>query len=208
MNEARGGKAMITREEADELMRQMAAEGNTKGAVLRTDAKYVEGKWGKEGLAKVEAELQRLGYPIEYEKARLLENVPIGLRVLSLSVIKDVFHLSDEDIKIMGNTAPKFSFLIKLVMRFFASPQLIASHAPEAWSRFYTVGRLTADFYKEGKYSLLTLSGIHLPPIMCRYLEGYFQRMHQFSTSESGNVKCEEQPSPAQSDVLFKITWD
>ena len=118
---------MLTLEEIEEVMR---IEGKARTVALRTDAAFITKCVGKEGLKMVEDRLQNLGYPISYEEMRALDWCPMGLRVLSLLVIKDVFNWGDENIRAIGYAAPIYSFVARLFMKALASPKLAISRAP------------------------------------------------------------------------------
>lgn len=195
---------MITKEAVEKIMK---TEGQVKGAVLQTDASYVKKIWGEEGLNKVKEELKKLGHPIEYEKAKALEWFPIGLRVLSLLVIKDIFDLSEEDIKTMGNIVPKLSFIVKIMMKFFVSPKMTVEHGPELWSRHYSTGKLEVEHKEKEKFLTVTLKDVKLDPVICKYLEGYFQRIMQFTVGE--NVKCQEIKCMFKGDPchVYRVSW-
>lgn len=195
---------MITKEEANRIMK---TTGEVKGAVLKIDEQYVKNKWGEAGVKKVKELLRQLGYPIGYEKLKLLEGVPVGLRILSLLAVKEAFNLSDEEIKTMGNTAPKLSFIVKLLMRFFLSPEATVEHAAEFWARHYTVGRLQGEPHRPEKYGLITLTGFPGHPVMCKYLEGYFQRIQQFMEGDEVAVEEIECPYKNGAAHVFKVTW-
>ena len=100
---------------ADEIMRGM--DGRVRGVVFQTDASYVQRTQGTEGLERVEARLRELGHPVDYRRAKAMDWYPLGLRVLSLLAVRDTFDLSKEGIWTMGDAAPKFSFIVKVMMR-------------------------------------------------------------------------------------------
>jgi len=169
---------MLTREEAEKIMNM---EGESRGTPLLTDAAYVRRRSGEEGMNKIKAELERLGFPIEYDKIKAMEWVPLGLRGLSLLVIKDTFHLTEEDIEDMGNTAPKNSFILKILMRFFVSPKTALLNASRSWEKHYTVGTLELiKFHEREQYATLHLKNFIFHPVQSIYLKGYFHRYMQF----------------------------
>lgn len=169
---------MLTKEDAQKLVE---IEGKVRGAVFQTDAEYIKNKHGQDGLKKVKDELKRLGYPIEYEKIKAMEWRPLGLRAISLLVIKDLFKWEDKDVKLMGNSAPKYSFIIKLLMKFFISIEEAFSHAPEYWEKHYDVGKLEiVELNEEEKYAILYIKDFKIHQVYCKYLEGYFQRIFEF----------------------------
>ncbi|MBN2058015.1 MAG: hypothetical protein JW782_04410 [Candidatus Saganbacteria bacterium] len=190
-----------------EIKRFLAMPGMTKGVVFQTDAEYIRKKFGEAGLAQLEARVKELGVPIDYRKAKAMEWLPLGLRVISLLAIKELFSLSNEDIKAMGNTAPKLSFLIKLLLKSFISIRATFAKAPEMWQRHYSIGRVFSDYHETDRCVAVTITGIELPPIMVGYLEGYFQRIAQYSLGP--NVRCDRDPSLEKGEVKhgFRVSW-
>jgi histidyl-tRNA synthetase len=79
----------IKKEELDKLMK---IEGEIKGVAFQADAKYILEKEGEEGLKKLEKRVKEFGYPIDYRTVRALNFYPIGLRVISLLLIKGGEH--------------------------------------------------------------------------------------------------------------------
>lgn len=169
---------MINKEDVDKLMN---ITGKVRGAVFETDAEFIKNRFGEEGLARVTDALRELGHPIIYESINSMEWLPLGLRALSLLVIKDVFNWSDDEIKEMGDAAPKYSFIVKLLMKFFVSPRVAFSHAPEYWVKHYDVGRLEPVELEEATgNAVIHLHDFNVHPLYCKYLEGYFQRLFKF----------------------------
>lgn len=169
---------MLTKEEVQKLFQ---IEGKVRGAVFQTDAEYIKNKHGEDGLNKVKYELKKLGYPIEYEKIKAMEWQPLGLRAISLLVFKNLFKWKDKDIKLMGNTAPKYSFIIKLLMKFFISVEEAFKNAPEYWEKHYDVGKLEiVELNEDEKYAILHIKDFKVHPVYCKYLEGYLQRIFKF----------------------------
>jgi hypothetical protein len=80
---------MVTKNDADNIMK---LPGNARGAMLQTDAAFIKQNHGEEGIHKVEEEFMKVGYSIDYEKINAMKWYPLGLRVLSLRIIKDVFN--------------------------------------------------------------------------------------------------------------------
>jgi len=124
-----------------ELDKFMEIEGETKGVVFQTDAKYVLKKEGEEGLKKLEKRIKELGYPIDYRKGEALDLHPVGLRVISLLLIKDTFGWQDAELRRMGYVAPGNSFIVKLLMRFF-SLKKFTDEVPRYWRMHYTIGNI------------------------------------------------------------------
>ncbi|MGD9379498.1 MAG: hypothetical protein PVI51_02915 [candidate division WOR-3 bacterium] len=169
--------------------------GRVRGAVFETDAAFIKNRYGAEGLEKIKTALQTMGQPIDYESVNSMEWLPLGLRALSLLVIKDAFNWNDEQIKEMGDAAPKYSFIVKLLMKFFVSPRVAFSHAPEYWVKHYDIGKLDAvELDEERRRATIQLHDFRVHPVYCKYLEGYFQRLFKFmypkSRVEIKETKC------------------
>jgi len=183
------GAVLVPRNMVEQLM---AVKGQVRGAVFETDAEYVRHKYGNEGLDKVEEELRTLGYELSYKDVSSMEWMALNLRVLSFLIMKEVFSWSDDEIVAMGDAAPKHSFIVKLFMKFFISPQVAFSHAPEYWVKHYDIGRLEAVSLDEKKrHAVVRLFDFNLHPVYCRYLEGYFGRLFKFMFPNS-HIRVEE----------------
>ena len=168
----------MTKEEIQKIMR---TEGNVKGAVFQTDVKYIEKHFDKNKIKDVESLLGSWGYPLKYDEVKTMGWYSAGLRCLSLLAIKEVFKLSDDQIFAMGLEAPKHSFLIKLLGKFFISVERVFKIAPLIWQKHWTKGKLEMVELNEGqKYLLLRLDGLNLDPVFCKYEEGYFSGILRF----------------------------
>jgi len=180
----------ITKEIIKEVM---AVKGEVRGIVFKTDADFVLKEKGKESLKAVEEELARIGYPINYQKLKTMNFYPLGVRVLSLLVIKKVCHFSNKDIERMGAYAPKASFVVKLFARFFFSVAKTAEQAPKMWRKHYTIGRLTAESHEKERYTVVRLHDLTIHPILCSYLSGYFATIVQMVVNapvKTTEIKC------------------
>ncbi len=194
---------------ADELKAVEQIQGEVRGVTLQTDAEFVRRKYGAAGLARVKAALEKAGQPIAYEDIKAMQWYPLRLRVLSLLAIRRVLNLSDEDIKAMGSTAPKYFFVVKLMMKFFISPSIAFHRAPDYWSKHYSIGTVEARELNEAKsYALLDLKDFRTHPICCTYLAGYFLSLFEYLLPGKG-VRIEETECIFRNGDkhLFKATW-
>jgi hypothetical protein len=193
---------MIDKKNIDRFMR---LQGRVRGAVFETDAEYVKFRYGTQGLERVQAALEELGYDVQYVRISAMEWLPLGLRALSLLVIKDLFSWTDADLKDMGDAAPKYSFIVKLLMKFFISPRVAFEHAPEYWEKHYDTGYLEAKELNEEKdYAIVNLHDFDVHPIYCKYLEGYFQRLFKFMYPGS-HVEIKENKCMCRNDSYHEF---
>ena len=194
---------MFNKEAADKLM---LIRGETKGVTFQTDAEFVKKNWGQPGLEKLKNELDGLGYPIDYESVKALEWYPMGLRILSLTVIKELIGLDDQGIKSIGNNAPKVSFVIKMIMKFFISIPATFAQAAGIWRKHYSLGSLEPEVHEDEKYTIFRLRDIEVPPELIRYIEGYLERVGEYLLGPG--VECNEvKDQSKERDYVLKLTW-
>lgn len=195
----------MTEIKKEELENLMKLKGKVRGVIFQTDKKYVLLKWGKEGLEKLEKKAEELGLNIPYETAETMAWYPIGQRVISLLLIKDVFDLDNQDIRRIGEMAPKFSFIVKFFFKLFTPLQKFAREIPGYWKKHYTVGVLEVKKVSEKeKTMVLLLKDIKAHPIFCKYLEGYFERVMKFIYPQSS---CKETKCPFRGDDYHEYTF-
>ncbi|MDD5382459.1 MAG: hypothetical protein PHH60_02260 [Candidatus Margulisbacteria bacterium] len=196
---------MITKEEAQELIK---LEGQARGVAFQVDAHYVEKKWGKEGLAKLESRLVDVGCPIDYNKINSFTWYPIGLRMLSLRMISEVFDLDDQKIKDIGYQAPQISFFIKMLARFSPTIRSTLEKGTELWKRHYSRGRIEAKYDEPGKSILIRLIDFPLPEIGCFYLEGFLQRLLEFAVGRKVKAELIKAFYRGDPDTEFRFWWE
>jgi hypothetical protein len=198
----------LTKEIAKKLMK---IKGEVRGVVLKTDAEYILREKGKEGVKKLEEELDKLGCPIKFEEVKTMAFYPVGLRALTLLTIKKVFNFDDEKIKEMGFFATKTSLIIKIFTRYFFSVQRVFSkEAPRFWKKHYNIGELIpVELSEEKKYAILRLKDFDIHPILCRYLGGYFCGITKM-VIKSPQINFEERKCTFRGDKYheYLLKWE
>ncbi len=184
-------KEQLTKEE---IQRLIEIPGKARGQVFLTDWEYIREKKGKEGINLLKEKMGLLGNPMDYEKIKTFEWYPVGLRAVSLLVIKEVFGFGDREISEMGNLAPKHSFIVRLIMKHFLSVSKAFQESPHYWEKHYTIGKLEAvELNEREKYLILRLKDFKVHPVLCTYFfeDGYFLRIGQY-VLKSPRVTSEE----------------
>src|SRR4030042_2184188 len=165
----------------EEAARLMNIKGNVRGEVLRVNVAYIRFKEGEEGLILVEEKLGELGCPLKLKSFKSLKWYPESLSVLIVLISKDIFNWSDKDVFDMGNSAPKSSFIVQLLMRHFLSSRKSFEEITKYWKAHFDFGELdTFEFNEKEKYFTILIKGYELHPLMCIYYAGYFLRIAQF----------------------------
>ncbi len=184
-------------------------KGEVRGVTLQTDLGFIEHRAGVEAVKKVEKALKEAGASLEYEKIKGIDFYPIGLRMASLLAIKQVLDLSEKDIELMGRTAPKHSWIIKLFSRFFFSIQEMTVQAQKMWKKHYTVGRLEAEADEKKRRIKVRVRELDLHPLFCVYLRGYFSVIMQMTVGQEVQVRHTSCPFEDEKDKFheYEIKW-
>lgn len=196
---------MLTKKEAEEIMH---LEGEVRTVTLCTDAASVVRLKGKDGLNRVEAKLQSLGHPIDYGTMRAMDWRPLGLRVLSLLVIKDTFEWGDGEIRAMGYAALTYSLVTRLFMKTLASPDIAFGRAPIYWSSHFTSGKMEVEFVNGLNRVSFLIREFGGHPVLCKHIEGYLERAGQFIMPKH-NVRLRETKCPFQGEPYhqYDLSW-
>ena len=197
---------MISKEEAKRIA---DIPGSIRGSAFLSDSENVKHMMGEEGVQKFLEAMEELGYSVGYGDIKAMEWYPIGLRVLAFVVLKNIFDWKDDDIRRMGDNAPKYSFIVKLMMKFFMSSEVAFSKAPEYWSKYYSIGTLeVGKFHESAREVHLYIKDFRTLPLYCRFLEGFFRRLMQY-LRPTDDVRCEEIKCVFEGEQYheFKISW-
>lgn len=160
----------------------MKIKGNVKGEVLRISAAYIAEKEGEKGVEVIEEKLKELGYSLKFKEIKPLRWYPEALSVLVILVAKDVFNWKNSDIFDMGNSAPKYSFIVKLLLKYLISVEKIFEECPKYWRKHFDFGELEpVEINTKEKYAIIRVKGYKFHPLICLYHAGYFLRLVQLS---------------------------
>jgi hypothetical protein len=200
---------MVTKERVDFLAK---AEGKVRGVAFKTDAEYVKNKLGDEALTKLRAEMEKIGFPIDYDKIKAMDWLPIGLRALHLEVIKDLFNWDDNEIVKAGRAAPKRSFILRLLLKYLVSIEQTIKLAPIAYKKHYSVGEFETVNYDLKQQCLLgRVKGSQIlydSSAFASHIEGYLARGLSYVVPGkevlSSHRKYIEDGIPY---VEFRISW-
>ncbi len=186
-------------------------KGKTRGVVFQTDVEYVKYEKGKAGLIKLKKAVQEIGQDLPYDKkARATAWYPLSWRVLSLVLIKDLFNWNEEDIFKMGMSAPKHSFVVKTLLRYFISIEKTFTESAKYWQEHYSRGNLSAPEIdnKNGRL-VIRISDFKVHPILCNYFKGYFKAISQLVV-RSEQMTIQEAKCVFRGDPFceYIIEWD
>ena len=197
---------MTNKKEISQLLR---TKGKFRGNILKTDASYLMEKYGREGIIKAEEEMKKLGVDIKYNEIESAKLYPIGWRAISLIAIKKAFKLDKKGLSDMGYSAPRNSFLVKVVLQYFASVEKTFIEMGKYWGKHYTVGKLeNKEIDLDKKYVEFDLINFKLHPYFCIYFQGYCKSIAEMIL-KGEEVKAREKKCIFKGDPCDKIviTW-
>jgi len=197
---------MPTKEEADRIM---SLPGEARGSSFITDALYVRSRGGDEAMRQIQAETERLGHPIDYDSITGMTWHPLGLRVLSLVVIRDFFDLDDAGLTEMADYAPKRSFIMRMLIRYFVSLKAFAGQFESGWEKHYTVGTLRAEALDERACTMtIRLRDFQMHEVQCPYLAGFIRSTVGFLLPDK-RITVVEQKCMFRGDDYheYRVTW-
>lgn len=195
------------KKEADKLMEM---KGNVRGEAFRTHATYIRHREGERGVKAVEKKMTELGYPLKFDEIKPLRWYSESHSVLVILVAKELFNWKDSDIFDMGNSAPKYSFIVKLLMKYFLSPKTTLEQSPKYWRKHYDFGKLeVCQFDEKEKYMSVRVKGYKTHPIVCIFHKGYFLRLCQY-VIKSKNITIEETKCMFKGDPYHEhvVRWE
>jgi hypothetical protein len=146
----------LTKELAKKLIE---FKGEIRGIDIISDGDFVLRNHGEEALKKVEEKLKEVGFPIEYRKLKPMGFYPGGLKALSLLAIKEVLGYSNEKIEEIGMAAPRFSLIIKLFVKYFASlKKFFFGYSPRIWREYWTAGEfIPVELNEEKQFATVSI---------------------------------------------------
>jgi len=191
-----------------EIDRLMNIKGELRGIAIKDDFEYILYREGREGVDRLEKELERMGCPLKHEDIKAMEFYPVGMETVIMLINRKLFDYKDEDFRKLGEWTTRIPLIIRLFVRFFSSLGFAAKGASRMWRTYFTVGDLKVVDLDEGKkQAIVRLEDWELNPIHCLACQGFF--MGVVKLVQKGNVTCEETKCVHRGDEYheFIIKW-
>lgn len=199
--------AMTSKREIKKIEEQIT--GKVRGVTFITDFNYIKRKKGKKGVEKVQKQITDWGVDLDFTRVSNNNWYPAGWRIISLLAIKKVFNWGDKEIFEMGRAAPKNSFVVKTLLRYFVSMKKTFQETVKYWKKHWTVGELKAEKLDlKNKRIKIRVNDFQAHPVLCQFLKGYFQAILELIVKDSEPV-IEEKKCMSRGDKYheFQITW-
>jgi len=203
----------LTKEEIKELRevvkKLLKIKGEVRGACSRAFPRCLENLEGKGSVEKLEAVLEKVGFPIDFSKVNASDWYPVGIDSIWLTVSRKLFNWRDKHIIEIGKCIPKCSLLTKLVSKYIIPVQVSYKKIAEQWDRYFTIGRVEITNFKEKeKYGKIRVKDIKLHPNMCLFWIGYFHTLSSFIL-RAKEIQVKETKCMFKNDPYheFRVTW-
>ncbi|MDD4990349.1 MAG: hypothetical protein PHW31_03505 [Candidatus Pacebacteria bacterium] len=170
---------------ANQIMQEARPTAKIIGLVFETYGIYIKKRLGEEGIKQIEDKLVEIGYPFCFQSVNSFEYYPLGYSALILVLLQELFNWTEKDIFEMGYTAPQYSLLIRIFMRYFLDLKKMAVEAQNNWKKHFTEGRIEFDLKEKEKYLIMRLSHQALHPLICVYAAGFFLRILKYVIKSS-----------------------
>lgn len=197
----------MTEEELQQIAKKLKKfTGNVRSEVFRTHANYIKYREGENGIKKIEEKMLELGAPVNFSEIRSFDWMSEGLSSLTIIVAKEIFNWTEEDIFEMGRFAPKFSFIIKVMIHYLVSVEAIIENTEKYWDKHFDFGHIEAVVENENKKIVIKEYGFNTHPLACIYHAGYFKGLCEFAI-KSGNIKV-DYIYQKDGHNKYTISWD
>ncbi len=148
--------------------------GKVRGDVLSASLTYIMEKEGKEGVEKIEKELEKYGYPFTLKNSKQFLFYPMQTEVLIALIAKDLLNWTDEDVFEMGVGATRASFIVRMSFPFLVSTSRLFKGTAHFWKKNYNFGELEPVMIDDKKgMAVIKIKGYDVHPISCLYNAGY-----------------------------------
>ncbi len=191
---------------ADELIK---FPGKVRGEIFLNHAEYIKEKEGAGGLKKLEEKLSELKCPVDFKKVKSLDWYGEGLSCLVILTAKEIFFWEEKDVFEMGESAPRFSLGLRMLVQNVVSPKRLFEESPLYWKNMFDFGFVEPVGYNEDlKEALLQIHKYKTHPLLCIYHAGYIKGMADFAL-KSKKIIVEEVKCIHKGDSYdeYKITW-
>ncbi len=166
-------------------------KGNTKGEAVIADIKYIKFKEGEDGARRLEEKMKELGMTVNFDTIKPYEWFNEGVSATIIVAAKEIFNWTEKDVFEMGKTAPKISFLVKLMVRHFFSFETLVQNIDKYWKKHYDFGSLSPVHPISENKIILKEEGYNLHPLLCTYHAGYYQAICEFALRDK-NITVRE----------------
>ena len=176
------------------VKKMMNLKGEARGVTLKDDWTIILKDYGEESLRKLEKRMAELGFPLLYKDIKTMDFYPLGLNMLSILVIGELFHFDEQEFEELGRKEAKISGFFRFLIKHFASFHVLVKGVPKMWREHYNVGDLSVvELNEEERYVILRLENFKAHRAFCALLRGYLARVLEIARGvqvKTRETKC------------------
>ncbi len=194
----------------DSANRLTKIPGKVRGEIFLNHAKYIKEKEGIGGLKKLEEKLSDLGHPINFRKINPLDWLSEGLSCLVIVTAKEIFYWEEKDFFEMGESGPRFSLGLRMLVQNVVLPRRLFEESPLYWKNLFDFGFIEpVEFNEELQQAVLRVHEYKTHPLLCLYHAGYIKGMADFILKVK-KVTVEETKCVYRGDSYdeYRIKWE
>lgn len=183
-------------------------EGMIAGEVFHTQYEYVKRNKGDQGLDAFAKKAKEYGQELDLRDMNFQKWYPVGLRPFSWFIMLKTFGWGEKEFLDSAYQAPKVSFIMRILARYFVSPKVTIQKSPKYWNKHYTIGSLEVHkIDMKNKRFVLRVKDFKVSPLFCIFYLGYFKKVVEFGGIKNPSVR--ETKCIYNGDDLheFEITW-
>ncbi len=183
--------------------------GNVRGDVIIGNLTYIKEKEGEEKLSLLKSKIKELGFLNDLDKIKPLEWHPEALSVSIIIIAKEIFQWKNKDIFEMGNLTTQYSFIMKMLIKYFTDIEVTFKEASKHWEKYLDVGKLKSiEINKKEKFMILAIEGYDFHPDICFYHSGIILKISQLSLGKREvDIKETECIFKGDSHHKYLINW-
>ncbi len=194
--------------EKKEIEKLKGIKGEVRGMALKGDGEYILKEKDKVAVEKIEQELKKAGFPLEFEKMKAMHFYPLSTDAATLTLMNKIFGWEREEMIKLGTFLSKSSLVLRVFMKHFTSIEKVVEKASEMWRKNYTVGNLeVTEFNKEGGKLIIRLKNFKATPFYCPIFQGYLESVAQMVLNKEAS--CKETKCTFKKDPYceFRVKW-
>lgn len=192
----------------EELKQLQKIKGEIRGVIIKGDGDFVLKEKGREGLRLLEEKMAFYGYPIQYDKIKIMAFYPLVIDAVNLVLIKRLFKFDEKKMNELGRFLSRSSLVLRIFMKYFVSLDMVAKKAPLIWRKNYSVGELeVAGLNKEKRELIVRIKNFSPHHYYCLVVPGYLSSVVEMIVRKK--VRCKERKCIFRGDPYneFLLCW-
>ncbi len=140
----------MNKEQLDTIISKIdSTPGQIRGFVVEDIKKYIKEKEGLGGLEKFLNHLEAIGFPADKIACSSKEWINFAAVAVFVSICKDFFHWTEDDIYSMGKSSPQIPAPLKIFVSLAMDPKKLFKTLPVYWDSIFDFGIIEPIEFEE-----------------------------------------------------------